>query len=53
MLEVMEQLQSEGIPSLPVHDSLIVPKSDGKRAHDEMMEVFERRFQVPFIINGL
>ena len=53
MLEVMEQLQTEGIPSLPVHDSLIVPKSDGKRAHYEMMEVFERRFQVPFIINGL
>lgn len=53
MLEVMERLQAEGIPSLPVHDSLIVPKSNGKRAHDTMMEVFERRFQVPFIINGL
>jgi len=53
MLEVMERLQHQDIPSLPVHDSLIVPEAAGKRAHDEMTEVFERRFQVPFIINGL
>ena len=53
MLEVMERLQHRDIPSLPVHDSLIVPEAAGKRAHDEMTEVFERRFQVPFIISGL
>lgn len=50
MLASMENLRSEGVVALPVHDSLIVPKSKKRIAHDIMKETFESRFSVPFLI---
>ena len=49
----MESLRSMGVVALPVHDSLIVPKSKGPLAARIMMDTFESRFGVRFVVGGL
>jgi len=49
----MEGLRLEGVAALPVHDSLIVPKSKGLLAMRIMKETFESRFDVEFVVSGL
>lgn len=39
--------------ALPVHDSLIVPKSKGQLAELVMRKIFEARFGVGFVVSGL
>ena len=39
------------IPSLPVHDSLIVPKSDADQAQFVLKSILEHRFGVPFVLS--
>ena len=53
MIAAMERLRSQGVVALPVHDSLILPKSTGQLAERVMRETFEARFGVEFIVNGL
>jgi hypothetical protein len=53
MIATMERLRSQGVVALPVHDSLILPKSTGQLAERVMRETFEVRFCVEFIVNGL
>ena len=53
MRSAMESLRSQGIVALPVHDSLIVPKSKGQLAERVMCETFEARFDVGFVVSGL
>jgi hypothetical protein len=53
MIAAMENLRTHGIVALPVHDSLIVPKSKCQLAESVMRETFEARFGVEFIVNGL
>ena len=52
MMTAMETLRYEGVPALPVHDSLIVPKSKKRLAHDILKETFETRFSVPFVVKA-
>ena len=52
MMTAMETLRYEGLPALPVHDSLIVPKSKKRLAHDILKETFETRFSVPFVVKA-
>ena len=52
MMAAMETLRYEGVPALPVHDSLIVPKSKKRLAHDILKETFETRFSVPFVVKA-
>ena len=53
MMSAMESLRSQGVVALPVHDSLIVPKSKGLLAERVMRETFEARFDVGFVVSGL
>ena len=53
MMSAMESLRSEGAVTLPVHDSLIVPKSKGQLTERVMRETFEARFDVEFVVSGL
>ena len=53
MMSTMESLRLEGVVALPVHDSLIVPKSKGQLAERVMRETFEARFDVEFVVSGL
>ena len=53
MMSAMESLRSMGVVALPVHDSLIVPKSKGLLAERVMRETFEARFDVGFVVSGL
>jgi hypothetical protein len=53
MITTMESLRTHGVVALPVHDSLIVPKSKGQLAERVMRKIFEARFGVDFIVNGL
>ena len=53
MITSMESLRTQGVVALPVHDSLIVPKSKGKLAERVMRETFEARFDVEFVVSGL
>ena len=53
MMSAMESLRSQGVVALPVHDSLIVPKSKGQLAERVMRETFEARFDVGFVVSGL
>jgi hypothetical protein len=53
MITTMESLRTQGVVALPVHDSLIVPKSKGQLAERVMRKIFEARFGVDFIVNGL
>ena len=53
MIAVMESLRSQRIVALPVHDSLIVPKSKGQLAECVMRKTFEARFDVKFVVSGL
>jgi hypothetical protein len=53
MMSTMEGLRLEGVAALPVHDSLIVPKSKGLLAMRIMKETFESRFDVEFVVSGL
>ena len=53
MIATMESLRTQGVVALPVHDSLILPKSTGQLAERVMRETFEARFGVEFIVNGL
>lgn len=52
MIATMESLRSQGIVALPVHDSLIVPKSKKRLAHDVLKKTFENRFSVSFVIKA-
>ena len=53
MMSTMETLRYEGVAALPVHDSLIVPKSHGQLAARIIKETFEERFGVDFVVSGL
>ena len=53
IMAAMESLRSMGVVALPVHDSLIVPKSKGPLAARIMMDTFESRFGVRFVLGGL
>ena len=53
MIATMESLRTHGIVALPVHDSLIVPKSKGQLAESVMRKTFEARFDVKFVVSGL
>jgi len=53
MMAAIESLRSMGVVALPVHDSLIVPKSKGLLAERVMRETFEARFDVGFVVSGL
>ena len=53
MIATMENLRTHGIVALPVHDSLIVPKSKGQLAESVMRKTFEARFDVKFVVSGL
>ena len=53
MMSTMESLRSMGVVALPVHDSLIVPKSKGPLAMRIMRETFESRLGVDFVVSGL
>ena len=50
MLEAIETLIEKDVPSLPVHDSLIVPSSRAELAKKKIEEVFQSRFNVPFVV---
>jgi hypothetical protein len=43
-LRAVEHCQAQGIAVLPVHDSLIVPATDGQRTAEIMKAAFEERF---------
>lgn len=53
MMSTMESLRSMGVVALPVHDSLIVPKSKGPLAARIMRNTFESRLGVDFVVSGL
>lgn len=42
MLRILSTLTTEGIPALPVHDSVIVPRRTQNRAAEVMVEVYRR-----------
>ena len=42
MLHILSVLAQEGIPALPVHDSVIVPRHTQNRAAEVMQEVYRR-----------
>ena len=48
VIQTMLALKRNDIPSIPVHDSLIVPKSDADQAQFVLKSVLEHRFGVPF-----
>ena len=50
VIETMVALQNESIPSLPVHDSIIVPQSQVEQAQFVLQHVLEHRFHVPFAL---
>ena len=50
VIQAMLALQRNDIPSLPVHDSLIVPKSDADQAQFVLKSILEHRFGVPFAL---
>ena len=52
LMTTMEALRDLNIVALPVHDSLIVPKSDASVARRVMTETFEVRFGVPFVVRA-
>jgi hypothetical protein len=43
-LHAVRHCQAQGIPVLPVHDSLIVPAADAERTSEIMKAAFEQRF---------
>jgi len=43
-LHAVRHCQAQGIPVLPVHDSLIVPAADAERTFEIMKAAFEQRF---------
>jgi hypothetical protein len=43
-LRAVQHCQSQGIPVLPVHDSLVVPAADVERTAEIMKAAFEQRF---------
>jgi hypothetical protein len=43
-LRAVQHCQAQGIPVLPVHDSLIVPAADAERTAEIMKAAFEQRF---------
>ena len=49
VIQTMLALQRNDIPSLPVHDSLIVPKSDADQAQFVLKSILNR-FGVPFAL---
>ena len=51
VIETMVALQNESIPSLPVHDSLIVPASAVDKATCVLKYTLEQRFNVEFKIS--
>ena len=51
LMRTIEVLQSRGIPSLPVHDSLIVPAKHEEVAQKLLVETFEEEFGVSFIVS--
>ena len=53
MIEVIKTLRDRNVPSLPVHDSLIVPKSTGPLAKETIERVFSDLFKTEFIVKGL
>ena len=50
MIETIQTLIEKDVPSLPVHDSLIVPRSRAEFAKQVITEVFQSRFNVPFVV---
>ena len=50
VIQTMVALQNERIPSLPVHDSIIVPQSQVEQAQFVLQNVLEHRFHVPFAL---
>ena len=53
MITTMQILRTQGVVALPVHDSLIVPKSKGQLAERVIRKIFEARFGVGFVVSGL
>ena len=53
MIEAMEILRGYDVPTLPVHDSLILPKTSGVMAQEVIKQVFTDHFNVEFVVNGL
>ena len=51
VIETMSTLSSLGIPALPVHDSIIVPKSAAELATNALVETLEGKFGVAFKVS--
>ena len=50
VIQTMLALQRNDNPSLPVHDSIIAPKSDADQAQFVFKSVLEHWFGVPFVL---
>ncbi len=42
LIEALGYLQAEGIPALPLHDSVLVPRSRAERAKELLQVALER-----------
>ena len=51
VIKTMSTLSSLGIPALPVHDSIIVPKSAAELATNALVETLEGKFGVAFKVS--
>ena len=51
VIKTMSTLSSLGIPALPVHDSIIVPRSAAELATNVLVETLEGKFGVAFKVS--
>ena len=51
VIKTMSTLSSLGIPALPVHDSIIVPRSAAELATNVLVGTLEGKFGVPFKVS--